>query len=600
MEQVFREMYRSGVVPVVTLPDPERAVKLARALLRGGIGVLEIAMRNSEAADCIRAVRTRCPEIVVGAGTVLTPAQAEEAYRAGAMFGVAPGYDEEIIDWFRARGIPFIPGIISSTDVQKGVRVGLSVLKFFPSEPHGGLRTIRYLAAPFKMVKFLPAGGVGFDNLEEYLSDPAVLACAGGFMARASHIENEEWDTVTSLCRRIREIVERVRPSAGQMAASDPEVSCSAAKTRGSEVPCPAAEVRGSEAVCPAGDIHSPAVRHRVVGFGDYLLRLSPPGYLRVRQARSFELNYTGAEANVLVSLACMDVGTDFVTRLPANMVADSGIDELRRFGVGTSHIVRGGERIGIFYAEKGASQRPSRIVYDRKYSGIAEAGPGMFDWDAIFVGASHFHITGITPALGKRMPAASIEAVRKAKEHGLTVSCDLNYRSNMWSPEEARSCMDEMLKNVDILIANEEDAEKVLGIRAKNSDVTAGKLDREGYVDVAGQICGRYPVKEVGITLRRSISASDNEWGAMLYSGGQAYFSRTYPVHIVDRVGGGDSFAAGLIYGHLKGFDPQKTVKYAAAASCLKHSIEMDFNLSSVAEIELLMNGDASGRVQR
>lgn len=214
MEQVFSEMYRSGVIPVVTVFDAEKAVKLARALLRGGISVLEIAMRNPEAADCICAVRTRCPEIVVGAGTVLTPEQAEEAFRAGAMFAVAPGYDDEIVEWFRIRGIPFIPGTISSTDVQKGVRAGLSVLKFFPSEPHGGLRTIRYLAEPFKMVKFLPAGGVGFDNLEEYLTEPAVLACAGGFMARSSHIENEEWDTVTSLCRRIREIVEKVRPSA--------------------------------------------------------------------------------------------------------------------------------------------------------------------------------------------------------------------------------------------------------------------------------------------------------------------------------------------------------------------------------------------------
>ncbi len=217
MEQVFSEMYRSGVIPVVTVFDAEKAVKLARALLRGGIGVLEIAMRNPEAADCIRAVRTRCPEIVVGAGTVLTFEQAEEAYRAGAMFGVAPGYDEEMVEWFRIRGIPFIPGTISSTDVQKGVRAGLSVMKFFPSEPHGGLRTIRYLAEPFKMVKFLPAGGVGFDNLEEYLTEPAVLACAGGFMARASHIENEEWDTVTLLCSRIRETVVKVRPTAMQM-----------------------------------------------------------------------------------------------------------------------------------------------------------------------------------------------------------------------------------------------------------------------------------------------------------------------------------------------------------------------------------------------
>ncbi len=209
MNKVFEEMYRSGVVPVVMLSDENKAVGLARAILRGGIGVLEIPMRNPEAADCIRAVRTRCPEIVVGAGTVLTPQLAKTAIEAGAMFGVAPGYDDEIIGYFQEKGIPFIPGAITSTDIQKGVRAGLSVIKFFPSEPHGGLRTIGYLAEPFSMVKFLPAGGVGLGNLEEYLANPAVLACAGGFMARAHHIEEEDWETVTSICAEIREIADK-------------------------------------------------------------------------------------------------------------------------------------------------------------------------------------------------------------------------------------------------------------------------------------------------------------------------------------------------------------------------------------------------------
>ncbi|MFR8547096.1 MAG: sugar kinase [Lachnospiraceae bacterium] len=338
----------------------------------------------------------------------------------------------------------------------------------------------------------------------------------------------------------------------------------------------------------------------KVVGFGDFLVRLSPPGYLKFIQADTFDINYTGAEANVLVSLSCMGVKTELVTRVPDHAIADSGLAMMRKFGVGVEHVVKGGERMGVFYLEKGASQRPSRIVYDRKYSAIAMAEPGMFDWDAAFEGASHFHITGITPALGTAMPEVSIGAVRAAKEHGLTVSCDLNYRKNMWSADAARDCMEKMLQYVDILIANEEDADKVLGIRAADTDVTTGKLNKDGYVDVAAQLCDKYGVREVGITLRRSISASDNEWGALLYSDGKPYFSRTYPIHIVDRVGGGDSFAAGLLYGDLQGFESQKKIEYAAAASCLKHSIELDFNLSSVSEIELLMNGDASGRVQR
>ncbi|MDD3795666.1 MAG: sugar kinase [Lachnospiraceae bacterium] len=338
----------------------------------------------------------------------------------------------------------------------------------------------------------------------------------------------------------------------------------------------------------------------KVVGFGDFLVRLSPSGYLKFIQTDSFDINYTGAEANVCVSLACMGVETEFVTRLPENEIADSGIAMMRKYNVGTKHIIRGGERMGVFYLEKGASQRPSKIVYDRKYSGIAMAEPGMFDWDAVFEGASNFHMTGITPALGPNMPEVSIEAAKKAKEHGLTVSCDLNYRKNMWTPGQAKECMEKVLQYVDILIANEEDADKVLGIKAADTDVTAGKLNKDGYVDVADQLCKKYGVKEVGITLRKSISASDNEWGALLYADGKPYFSKTYPVHIVDRVGGGDSFAAGLLYGTVNDFEPQKKIEYAAAASCLKHSIEMDFNLAGVKDVELLMNGDASGRVQR
>lgn len=209
MNNIFEEMYRCGVIPVVVLADETKAVGLARALLRGGIGVLEIAMRNPEAADCIRAVRTHCPEMIVGAGTVLTPQQAETAVEAGAMFGVAPGYDEEIVGYFQSKGLPFIPGAVTSTDIQKGVRAGLPVIKFFPSEPLSGLRTIGYLAEPFSMVKFLPAAGVGLNNLENYLAHPAVLACAGGFMARAHHIEAEDWETVTAICMRIREIADK-------------------------------------------------------------------------------------------------------------------------------------------------------------------------------------------------------------------------------------------------------------------------------------------------------------------------------------------------------------------------------------------------------
>ena len=339
----------------------------------------------------------------------------------------------------------------------------------------------------------------------------------------------------------------------------------------------------------------------RVVGFGDFLLRLSPPGYLRFRQASAFDAYYTGAEANVCASLAVMGVETEFVTRVPENPIAEAGLGELRRLGVGVGHVARGGDRLGLYYCEKGASQRPSLVVYDRMHSGVTTACRRNFDWARILKGAGFFHFTGITPALGGELPAICEDACRAAKKAGARISCDLNYRKNLWDTKTASRVMTRLLKYVDCLIANEEDAEKVLGIKAEGSDVTCGRLSREGYVGVARKLMAKFPnLKTVAITLRRSISASDNIWGAMLFDGHKAYFSRDYDVHIVDRVGAGDSFAAGLLYALGNRFGVQRAVDYAAAASCLKHTIERDVNLSTVAEIERLAQGDGSGRVQR
>lgn len=338
----------------------------------------------------------------------------------------------------------------------------------------------------------------------------------------------------------------------------------------------------------------------KMIGFGDYMLRLNPDGYLRFLQADRFQVNYTGAEANVCVSLAMMGMDAAFVTRLPDNDIAAAGVAQLRKFGVDTRHIAYGGDRMGVFYVEKGASQRPSKVVYDRKFSSIATCSYGDFDWDAIFAGATNFHMTGITPALSKTIPEVCIQVCKKAKELGITVSCDLNYRKNLWTEAEAKACMTQIMPYIDVLVANEEDAEKVLGIKARDTDVTSGKLNREGYVDVAEQICSAYGTKMVAVTLRRSISASDNEWSAMLYTGGQAYFSKKYMIHLVDRVGGGDSFTAGLLYGLMNDYGPQEAIEYAAAASCLKQTMELDFNLSTADEVKRLAAGDGSGRVQR
>lgn len=338
----------------------------------------------------------------------------------------------------------------------------------------------------------------------------------------------------------------------------------------------------------------------KIVGFGDMLVSFAPAGYLRFIQADRMDVNYTGAEANVLVSLSQFGLETEFVTRLPSNPISECAQAWMNKFRVGTRHIAYGGERIGVIYTERGASQRPSRVVYDRGHTAMSTARPKDFDWNTIFEDACWFHFTGITAALSDSCAEICLEACRKAREKGLIISCDLNYRKKLWSEEKARSVMEKLIRYVDVLIANEEDADKVLGIRADNTDVTAGKLNREGYVDVAHKICKSYGVKQVGITLRRSLSATDNAWSAMMYDGEKAYFSQEYMIHIVNRVGGGDSFTAALIYALYKNYEPQHAVEFAAAASCLKHSIEQDFNLVSVQEAEALAGGDASGRVQR
>ena len=338
----------------------------------------------------------------------------------------------------------------------------------------------------------------------------------------------------------------------------------------------------------------------RVVGFGDYLLRLNPRGFFKFIQSPDWEANFTGAEANVCVSLANMGAKAEFVTRVPDNEIARCGIAALNKYRVITDHISTGGDRIGVFYVEKGASQRPSKVIYDRMHSGFTSCKTEDYNWEEIFEGAGYFHFTGITPALGEGVAAVCMDAVKMAKEKGLTVSCDLNYRKNLWTTEQAKATMERLLPYVDILIANEEDAEKVLGIYAPNTDVSAGKLNKEGYISVAKQICDKYGIANVAITLRQSISASDNNWSGMLYTGGKAYFSKEYAVHLVDRVGGGDSFGAGLIYAYGNGFDAQKSIEYAVAASCLKQTMEWDVNLATEKEIMALVNGDASGRVQR
>ena len=338
----------------------------------------------------------------------------------------------------------------------------------------------------------------------------------------------------------------------------------------------------------------------KIVTFGEIMMRLNPPGYLRFLQTDTYEATYAGGEANVAVSLANFKNDVAYVTKVPENEIGQSAINALRRYGVDTSMMLVGGPRLGIYFCEKGASQRGSKVIYDRAGSSIAVAKREEFDWDAIFEGVDWFHFTGITPALGGDMPGACLDACKAAREKGITVSCDLNYRGKLWSREKAGEVMATLMPYVDVCIANEEDAKDVFGIEAEKTDITAGELNREGYISVAKQLEERFGFEKVAITLRESKSAFDNDWSAMLYDGRKACFSKKYHLHIVDRIGGGDSFGAGLIYSLLQGKGTAEAVEFAVAASALKHAVEGDYNMVSVAEVEKLAGGDGSGRVQR
>jgi 2-dehydro-3-deoxygluconokinase len=338
----------------------------------------------------------------------------------------------------------------------------------------------------------------------------------------------------------------------------------------------------------------------KAVTFGEVMLRLATPGALRLNQTPVLEMTFGGGEANVAVSLALFGDEAAFVTRLPKNDVAEACMQKLRGLGVDPRSILRGGGRIGIYFLETGASQRASTVTYDRAHSSIAEIDPAELKWESILHGADWFHFTGITPALSDKAARAALDGASAAKKLGLTVSCDLNYRKKLWTSEKAGQVMSGIMEHVDLCIANEEDAEKVFGIKAGGADVTGGKIDHNRYVEVATKLSERFGFKGVAITLRESFSASHNGWSGLYFTGGKAHFSRRYDIQIVDRVGGGDSFAAGLIYALGKKKSPQDAIEFAVAASCLKHSVSGDFNLVKLSEVEGLLAGDGSGRVQR
>ncbi len=339
---------------------------------------------------------------------------------------------------------------------------------------------------------------------------------------------------------------------------------------------------------------------HKIVTFGEIMLRLAPYDNLRLVQADQFQATFGGGEANVAVSLAHFGNDVQYVTRLPANPVGDAALASVHKYGVKTDHVARGGNRMGIYFLEHGASVRPSRVTYDRASTAISEVTSEDFEWASIFENAEWFHTTGITPALSSQSAEVTLLAAKAAKAAGVTVSCDLNYRNKLWTREEARVVMTELVQFTDVIIANEEDCADVFGIRASSTDVHKGELDVDHYREVAQEVMKISKAKLVAITLRESLSASDNNWAALLFDGKNYFLSKKYSLHIVDRVGGGDSFGAGLIHSLVAGKSPQDALEFAVAASALKHTIPGDFNLVTEAEVKSVAGGNTSGRVQR
>lgn len=341
----------------------------------------------------------------------------------------------------------------------------------------------------------------------------------------------------------------------------------------------------------------------KTVTFGELMLRLSTPGYSRFVQTQSFDVTFGGGEANVAASLAQFGLQSYFVSRLPAHEIGQAAINHLRRFGVKDDFIVRAGERIGIYFLETGASQRPSKVIYDRAHSAVSAMQPEELDWDAVFAGAGWFHWTGITPALGEHAQACLLAACKAAKRANVTISCDLNFRKKLWTEKQAQMVMQPLMEHVDVCISNEEDAEKSLGLKAGKTDVSKAHLDEEGYAALSEKLKKTFGFDAVAITLRESHSASRNGWSALLLDDRdckQPYRSKRYDIQIVDRVGGGDSFASGLIYGLLKKANTREALEFAVAASCMKQTIPGDFNHVSVAEVDKLATGSGSGRVER
>ena len=595
--ELFQE---NRLIALLNPKDPDECIRAYETLSPLGV-VLEVALRGEKALPSIEAVLKRHPDALLLAGTVMTRAQASNVLDLGVAGVVSADYVPAVVEECVAYDVMCVPGGLSDVGkqlVQKAELYGLPldnlkddrpwqwVYKVFPAmvNPDTTFGNAKAWRAIYKGLQLVYTGGVTLENVRSLaMRDPDGIFCGSAVTRHAGDPE---------LMREEAEAwLGEIRKGRGEVGGEGEEGGKGGKGERGK------GKGEWGDGNAAVGAVEG---TKRVVTFGEIMLRLSPPQGQRFRQASSFDVTYGGAEANVAVSLAQWNVQSSFVTAVPNHDIGQSAIDLLRSLGVDTSFIKRSGNRLGIYFLEHGASQRPSRVIYDRADSAISRIKPEDIDWDTVFAGASWFHWTGITPALSEGAAALTTEAVVAAKRAGLNVSADLNYRSKLWSRERANEVMTPLMEYVDVVIGNEEDAANVFGIEARDSRPELGDIDSAAYEDVARQLVERFDLRLAAITLRESHSASDNTWHACAWDGNEFLQSRKYPIHVVDRVGGGDAFSVGLIHGLLTGKDTQNALEFGVAASCLKQTISGDFNLVSMSEVEALAGGNVAGRISR
>ena len=586
MSELLQKVQELGVVPVVVLNDAKDAAPLAKALCEGGLPCAEVTFRTDAAEESIRIMAQQFPEMLLGAGTVLTIDQVDRAVAAGAKFIVSPGFDPEIVDYCLSKDILVLPGCITPSEVAQAVKRGLEVIKFFPAEQFGGIATIKALAAPYTNMKFMPTGGISAKNLPDYLSFKKIVACGGSWMVKGDMIEAGEFDKIKELTKEAVDLVAEIRKQFGGIGEGKMDLN-----------------------LRPANECKFDAV-----SLGEVMLRLDP-GEGRIRTARNFRAWEGGGEYNVVRGLRrCFGLKTAVITAFADNEVGMLMEDFILQGGVDTSLIkwmkTDGIGRIcrnGLNFTERGFGIRGAVGCSDRANTAISKATPEDFDFDYIFgeLGVRWLHTGGIYAALSEQSCETVLAAIKTAKKYGTIVSYDLNYRPSMWSAigglEKAQEVNKEIAKYVDVMIGNEEDFTACLGFEIEGNDENLKELNIEGYKKMINEAVKTYPnFKAVATTLREVKTATVNDWSALCWAGGEIYKAKDYKsLEIMDRVGGGDSFASGLIYGLMTTGDAEIAVNYGAAHGALAMTTPGDTTMASKKEVEAIMGG-AGARVQR